>query len=286
MTSYEQVQYDVSDGIGTVTLARPDKLNAFTPIMREELVDAFNRSDADDNVRVVIVTGAGRAFCAGADLAMFDYERKGATVGDVPRDGGGQVSLRIFESHKPVIAAINGAAVGVGLTMTLPMDIRLVSDTAKLGFVFSRRGNVPEAASTWFLPRIVGPSRAAEWFCSGRVFDAAEALEGGLVRSVHPSSQLLDAATSLAREIADNTAQVSVALSRQLLWRGLSFDSPYQSHVAESRALQFTGRSADVREGVASFLEKRPATFVGRVSMDVPDVFSDPQPAWAETLVR
>lgn len=288
MSDYEEIRYDVRDGVLTITLHRPDKLNAFTPVMKNEMCDAFDRADADDDVRAIVVTGAGRAFCAGADLSLggdtFDYKRRGGTATEAPRDGGGQVSLRIYESRKPVIGALNGAAVGVGITMTLPMDIRLASDTAKIGFVFARRGIVPEAASTWFLPRIVGPSQAAEWLYSGRVFDAAEALAGGLVRSVHPAEALLDVAYGLAREIVDNAAPVSVALSRQLMWRGLTFDSPYRSHVADSRAMHVTGQGADVREGIASFLDKRAPDFPGRVSVDVPDVFTDPQPQWAAEL--
>jgi enoyl-CoA hydratase/carnithine racemase len=188
--------------------------------------------------------------------------------------------------RKPVIAAINGSAVGVGITMTLPMDVRIVADNAKLGFVFARRGVVPEAASSWFLPRLVGPSQAAEWLLTGRVFDAQEALAGGLVRSVHPADQVVEVARDLARETADNAAPVSVALARQLLWRGLAFDAPYDTHVADSRAMHLTGQAADVREGITAFLEKRPAQFPGRVSSDLPDVFADPQPSWAASLKR
>ncbi|MDQ1695951.1 MAG: hypothetical protein QOJ03_1304 [Frankiaceae bacterium] len=290
MSDYDEIGYDVSDGILTITLHRPDQLNAFTPVMKDELCDAFDRVDADDDVRVVVVTGAGRAFCAGADLSAggdtFDYKRRGGTAQGAPRDGGGLVSLRIYECRKPVVGALNGAAVGVGLTMTLPMDVRIAADTAKLGFVFTRRGIVPEAASTWFLPRLVGPSQAAEWLYTGRVFTADEALRGGLVRSVHPVGDVLDAAYALGREIADNTAPVSVALARQLMWRGLAFASPYDSHVADSRGMHLSGQAADVREGIASFLEKRPPQFPGRVSTDVPDVFSDPQPDWSADLPR
>ena len=288
MTDYEQIRYDVDDHVLTITLNRPDKLNAFTPVMKRELLDALDRADADDDVRAVVVTGAGRAFCAGADLSgggeTFDVKRRGGTVDEAPRDGGGEVSLRIYELRKPVIGAINGPAVGVGITMTLPMDVRLASDTARFGFVFTRRGIVPEAASTWFLPRLVGPSQAAEWLLTGRVFPAAEALEGGLVRSVHEADDLLGIARALAREIADNAAPVSVALARQLMWRGLAFDSPYRSHVADSRAMHATGMASDVREGVESFLEKRPPSFPGRVSADVPDVFAAPDPEWAAGL--
>ncbi|HEX4655443.1 MAG TPA: crotonase/enoyl-CoA hydratase family protein [Mycobacteriales bacterium] len=288
MPDYDEIRYDADDRIATITLHRPDKLNAFTPIMKREMLDALGHADSDDDVRVVIVTGSGRAFCAGADLSAggdtFDYKRRGGTAAEAPRDGGGEVSLRVFEMRKPVIAAINGSAVGVGITMTLPMDIRLVADTAKLGFVFARRGVVPEAASSWFLPRIVGPSQAAEWLFTGRVFDAAEALAGGLVRSVHPAGDVLAVARELAREIADNAAPVSVALARRMMWRGLAFASPYDSHVVDSRAMHQTGQAADVREGIAAFLEKRAPEFPGRVSIDLPEVFADPQPSWAETV--
>jgi enoyl-CoA hydratase/carnithine racemase len=290
MADYEEIRYDVDDSILTITLHRPDNMNAFTARMKNELVDAFDRADADDDVRVVIVTGAGRAFCAGADLSAggetFDVKRRGGTVTEAPRDGGGVVSLRIYESLKPVIGAINGAAVGVGVTMTLPMDIRVASDAAKFGFVFSRRGIVPEAASTWFLPRIVGPSQAAEWLYTGRVFGAADALSGGLVRSLHPGEALLAVARDLAREIVDNTAPVSVALARRLMWRGLTFDSPYDAHVADSRGMHLSGQAADVREGIASFLEKRPPVFPGRVSADLPDLFAGPPPTWSGDLPR
>ncbi|HWA67948.1 MAG TPA: enoyl-CoA hydratase-related protein [Mycobacteriales bacterium] len=285
MSDYRDITYDLADAIATITLNRPDKLNAFTPLMCEELIDAFDRADADDDVRVVIVTGAGRGFCAGADLSSggsaFDPQRRGHSAGQVPRDGGGRVSLRIFESRKPVIAAINGPCVGVGVTMTLPMDIRMASDTAKFGFVFARRGIVPEAASSWFLPRIVGPSQAMEWYATGRVFGPEEALASRLLRSVHPAAELLGAATALAREIADNTSAVSVALARQLMWRGLTFDRPHLSHVADSRAMAAAGGGRDAVEGVTSFLEKRPPAFPGKVSVDYPDVFGDPQPDWA-----
>ncbi|HZQ29002.1 MAG TPA: crotonase/enoyl-CoA hydratase family protein [Acidimicrobiales bacterium] len=281
--TYEHIALEVDGSVATITLNRPDKLNAFTTRMQHELVDAFDRTDADDDVRVVIVTGAGRAFCAGADLSSgssaFDAgERAGGGEGSVPEDGGGEVTLRIWRSHKPVIAAINGPAVGVGITMTLPMDIRLASDAARMGFVFARRGIVPEACSSWFLPRIVGISRAAEWVYTGRVFDAAEALAGGLVRSVHPGESLLDEARLLAKEIAANTAPVSVALSRQMLWRGLVEDHPMEAHRADSRGIYDRGRSADVREGVSAFLEKRPAQFPEKVSDGLPDLF----PGWRE----
>jgi enoyl-CoA hydratase/carnithine racemase len=280
MTDFEQIRTATDAGVLTITLNRPDRMNAFTQTMRDELIAAFDIADADDDVRAVVVTGAGRAFCAGADLAKggatFDWSER-ETEGDdwdVPRDGGGQVSLRIYECTKPVIAAINGPAVGVGITMTLPMDIRLAVEGAKIGFVFARRGIVPEACSSWFLPRIVGISQALEWVETGRVFTAEEALHGGLVRSVHAADELLPAAYALAREIADNTAPVSVALARRLLWRMLGAEHPMAAHRADSKAMFSRGQSADVREGVQSFLEKRDPAFTDRVSDGLPDVFS------------
>ena len=274
---YEQITYDVSDNLATITMNRPDQLNAFTGRMMVEMIDAFDRTDADDDVRAVIVTGAGRGFCAGADLsgggATFDTDAQGAKrekVG-VPRDGGGLLTLRIFESLKPVIAAINGPAVGVGVTMTLPMDIRLAADDAKIGFVFAKRGLVPEAASSYFLTRAVGISRAMEWVATGRVFLAPEALAAGLVRSIHPKDELVGVARALGREIAENTAPVSVALSRQMLWRMLGADPPMEAHKIDSRAIDTRGASEDVREGVLSFLEKRPASYPMKVSEGMPD---------------
>jgi enoyl-CoA hydratase/carnithine racemase len=287
MTSYEQIRYDVEDGLLTITLNRPERMNAYTRQMKDELIDAFDRSDDDDDVRAVIVTGAGRAFCAGADVsAGSETFAKNAERGEQEpdRDGGGQGSLRIYESLKPVIGAINGAAVGIGMTLTLPMDIRLASDRARFGGVFVRLGLMPEAGSTWFLPRLVGHAQAAEWLYTGRVFDAEEALQGRLVHKVYEPEALLPAARALGREIADNTSAVSVAVTRRLLWRGQTFDEPYSSHLAESRALGILGAGADAREGVAAFLEKRAPLFPGRVSEGLPDVFSDPQPSWAGRL--
>ncbi len=280
--SYETIRYEVADGVLTLTLNRPDRLNAFTPTMAEELIDAYARANADDAVRVIVVTGAGRGFCAGADLAgggsTFDYAAREDAAEDVHRDRGGRVALAVYNSLKPVIVAFNGAAVGVGVTMTLPADIRLASTTAKFGFVFARRGIVPEAASSWFLPRLVGISRAMEWVATGRVFDAAEALAGGLVRSVHEPDELLPAAYALAREIADNTAPVSVALARQMLWRMLGAASPMEAHQVDSAAMLSRGASADAQEGIASFLEKRPAQFPDQVSADLPAFF----PWWTD----
>ncbi len=292
---------ELKDGVLTVTLNRPDKLNAFNTSMAGEIVGALSYADHDDAVRAVIVTGAGRAFCAGADLeagadtfnydALRDEEDEIASpVGETGidyahpdvRDVGGIVSLRVFRCLKPIIAAINGPAVGVGITMTLPMDIRLASTSAKIGFVFARRGIVPEAASSWFLPRIVGISRAMEWCATGRVFSAEEALAGGLVRSIHPPEELLPAAMLLAREIADNSAPVSVALTRQMLWRGLTQEQPMDAHRLDSRLVYARGRGADAAEGVTSFLEKRPARYSERVSRDMPDVF----PWWEEAAYK
>jgi enoyl-CoA hydratase/carnithine racemase len=278
--AYEEIIYEVSEQIATITLNRPDKLNSFTNRMLKEIIAAFDESDADDNVRAVIVTGSGRAFCAGADLSGGGetFAKGGSDVKaktGVMRDGGGLVSLRIFESKKPVIGAINGAAVGVGVTMTLPMDIRLASTASKFGFVFAKRGIIPEAASSWFLPRIVGISQATEWCFTGRMISADEAKEGRLVRSVHAPEDLLPAARAIAREIAENTAPVSVALSRQMLWRMLGADHPMQAHRVDSRAINSRGASDDAREGVMSFLEKRPANFLVKVSDGLPEVFPD-----------
>ena len=270
----QDIRYEVRDRVATVTLHRPEKLNAFTRRMRDELIDAFGQADADDGVRVVIVTGAGRAFCAGADLssggATFDYARRDDAGEGDHRDGGGRVSLSIFASKKPVIAAINGPAVGVGVTMTLPMDIRIASSAAKFGFVFARRGIVPEACSSWFLPKVVGISRAAEWLYTGRVFGADEALAGGLVSRVVEPGELMPAALALAREIADNTSPVAVTLARQMLWRMAGADHPMEAHKVDSRGIFAMGASADVKEGIAAFLEKRAPQFPMKASSDMP----------------
>ncbi len=293
---YQQIRYEVGDGIATLTLNRPDKLNAYSIRMMEEMIDAFDRADADDQVGAVIVTGEGRAFCAGADLEMGAKVFDAAGGPDSPiradgsidyaspqaRDYGGRLTLRIFESLKPVIAAINGPAVGIGATMLLPMDIRLASDTARFGFVFARRGIVPEGASMWFLPRIAGIDRALEWCLSGRLLGAEEALTGRLVRSLHAPDDLLPAARALAREIVDNAAPVSVALTRQMLWRGLGMAHPMEAHRIDSRGVLARGRSGDAREGVMAFLEKRAAAFPDRVSSGMPDYF----PWWEEPGYR
>ncbi len=293
--TYQQILYAVKDGILTITLNRPEKLNAFTATMMNEMIDAFGRASADDAVRAVVVTGAGRAFCAGADLSMGGDTFNAATRSDRPernagalesvdfsdervRDGGGRVTLAIFNCLKPVIAAVNGPAVGIGATMLLAMDIRLASEAARFGFVFSRRGIVPEACSSWFLPRIVGISRALEWCYSGRVFPAAEALAGGLVSEVLPADALLARAYAIAAEIRDNAAPVSVALIRQMMWRLSALDHPMQAHRIDSRGIYARGMSADVKEGVTSFLEKRPAVFPDKVSTDMPRYF----PWWQE----
>ena len=281
--AFDTLIYAVEDGIATITLNRPEKLNAFTAKMMSEMIAAFDLTDADDDVRAVIVTGAGRAFCAGADLsagaATFDHRqstdpiRTQARVSGVQRDGGGRLTLRIYESLKPVIAAVNGPAVGVGVTMQLAMDIRLASAEARFGFVFARRGITLEAASSWFLPRLVGMQTALEWCYTGRVFPAQEAFDKGLVRSLHAPADLMPAARALAREIADNTAPVSIALTRQMLWRMAGADQPMEAHRADSRAIQARGASADAAEGVTSFLEKRAPHYPNRVSSDVPDIW-------------
>jgi enoyl-CoA hydratase/carnithine racemase len=282
---FDEIRYEVADRVLTITLNRPERLNAWTPTMQRELIEAFDRADADDDVRVVVITGEGRGYCAGADLAAggstFDW-RERESEDEVPRDGGGQFVLRAFASTKPVIAAINGPAVGVGITMTLPMDIRLASEDARMGFVFARRGIVPEACSSWFLPRLVGISRAMEWTATGRVFSAEEALDGGLVRSLHPPEELLAAAYELASEIAEHTAPVSVALARRMMWTMLGAEHPMNAHRADSRAMFSRGQSDDAREGVTSFLEKRPPRFTDRVSGGLPELF----PGYEEPAFR
>lgn len=286
MTQYTQIIVDKADGIATITLNRPDKMNAYTRTMGQEIMAAMDDIDADDAVRAVIFTGSGeRAFCAGADLTpeggghVFSDPTE---VGDLSdprvRDGGGLLTLRLFESKKPLISACNGVAVGVGATMQLAMDIRLASSTARYGFVFARRGIVPEAASSWFLPRIVGISQALEWCYTGRIFDAAEAKAGGLVRSIHEPAELLGAAQALAREIADNTSAISVAMTRAMMWRLAAADHPMEAHKIDSRAIYRLSRGADAQEGIASFLEKRPPAYPGKVSADMPDFY----PWWDE----
>lgn len=279
-STYEQIELEINDGIATIWLNRPDKMNAFTERMRYEVLDALDRTDANDDVRAVIFTGRGRAFCAGADLSSGEgtFSRGGSDVmgrNGVPRDGGGTVSLRIYESKKPVIGAINGAAVGVGVTMTLPMDIRLASTSSKFGFVFSRRGIVPEAASSWFLPRLVGISQAMEWVASGEVFPAEDALAGGLVRSVHEPDDLLPAAYALARRLTESSSPVSIAVARKMMWRMLGADHPMEAHKVDSRGILERGRSEDVKEGINSFFEKRAPQFPDKVSDGLGAIFSD-----------
>ena len=294
-TDFQTIKLDRADGIATITLHRPEKMNAFTGRMMMELIEAFDITDADDDVRAVIVTGSGdRAFCAGADLSegakTFDYDAR-ADAGeagrtsqeDIQRDGGGRLTLRIFESLKPVIGAINGAAVGVGATMQLPMDIRIASETARFGFVFNRRGINPEAASSWFLPRVVGISKALEWCYSGRVFSAQEALDGGLVRSLHAPEDLMTAAREIAREIADNTAPVSTTLTRHLMWRMLGAAHPMDAHIVDSAAIYERGQTEDAKEGVMSFLEKRQPNYPVKVSDGMPSFWpwwDDPKFNW------
>ncbi|HEX3911211.1 MAG TPA: crotonase/enoyl-CoA hydratase family protein [Solirubrobacteraceae bacterium] len=287
--AFEQILTDLDEGILTITLNRPERLNAWTATMGRELIEAFDQADANDEVRAIILTGAGRGYCAGADLGSggetFDYRAReaeasllSATEGAVPRDNGGQFTLRIFACTKPVIGAINGPAVGVGATMTLPMDVRLAAEDARMGFVFARRGIVPEACSSWFLPRVVGISRAMEWVATGRVFQAQEGLDAGLFRSLHSADQLLPAARALAKEIAENTAPVSVALARQMMWRMLGAEHPMLAHRADSRGMLARGQSADAVEGITAFLEKRPAQFTDRVSDGLPEIM----PGWVE----
>ncbi|MCR9179849.1 MAG: crotonase/enoyl-CoA hydratase family protein [Erythrobacteraceae bacterium] len=281
MTEYTQIIVEKADGIATITLNRPDKMNAYTRTMGEEIIAAMDDIDADDAVRAVIFTGAGeRAFCAGADLTPEDGGQvfaSGDTVDSLSdarvRDGGGLLTLRLFESKKPLISACNGVAVGVGATMQLAMDIRLAAAHARYGFVFARRGIVPEAASSWFLPRIVGISQALEWCYSGRIFDAGEAKAGGLVRSVHAPEDLLFAARALALEIAENTSAISVAMTRAMMWRLMSADHPMEAHKIDSRAIYRLSRGADAAEGITSFLEKRKPMYPGKVSADMPDFY-------------
>ena len=281
MTDHTQIAVEKADGIATITLDRPDKMNAYTRTMGEEIIAAMDDIDADDAVRAVIFTGSGeRAFCAGADLTPEGGGQVFASGEGVPdlsdervRDGGGLLTLRLFESTKPLIGACNGVAVGVGATMQLAMDIRLASETARYGFVFARRGIVPEAASSWFLPRIVGISKALEWCYSGRVFDAEEARAGGLVRSLHPPGDLMHAARTLAREIADNTSPVSVAMTRAMMWRLMNADHPMDAHRIDSRAIYSLARGKDAAEGIASFLEKRKPMYPGKVSEDMPEFY-------------
>ena len=288
--SYSQIKLDVVGGVATITLHRPEKMNAFTRVMMDEIIHAIDTTDADDSVRAVIVTGHGdRAFCAGADLTPEDGGHVFSDPNPVDdlsdervRDGGGRLTLRLFDSKKPLIGACNGVAVGVGATMQLPFDVRLASDNARFGFVFARRGITPEAASSWFLPRLVGMQTALEWCMTGRIFDAAEAHERGLVRSIHPQGELLDAAHGIAREIAENTSAVSVAMTRAMLWRLGAAGHPMDAHKIDSRAIYRLSRSEDAKEGIASFLEKRAPAYPDTVSEDMPDFY----PWWDQPAYR
>ncbi|MGK8506765.1 crotonase/enoyl-CoA hydratase family protein [Nocardia asiatica] len=274
------IRLDVADAIATITLDRPRQLNAFTTAMGRELIDAFDTCDRDDRIRAVVITGAGRAFCAGADLSA-GAETFAAGDQDAAasfRDGGGEVVLRMFESRKPIIAAVNGPAVGVGITMTLAADFRLAVDHARIGFVFNRRGIVPESCSSWFLPRLVPMQTALDWVYSGRLVEAGEALDAGLFSALHPADALLDEAHALARRVTEHSAPVSVALSRQMLWRNLGSEHPMIAHRVESRGIYHRGASEDAREGVTAFLEKRPARFPDSVERDLPDIFGDDLP--------
>jgi enoyl-CoA hydratase/carnithine racemase len=288
---FETIRYAVEESIATLTLARPDKLNAVNVQMIADVLAALDLADGDDDVRALIVTGEGRAFCAGADLSRGedsfkarDHQGRAVPEGESlysqqwAREPGGIIALRLYALAKPVIAAINGPCAGAGVTLPLPMDVRLASETARFGFVFARRGMVPEVCSSWFLPRVVGISTALEWCCSGRSVSAEEALAAGLVRAVLPPDQLLPEARRLAREMTEHSAPVSVALTRQMLWRGLGMAHPMEAHRIESRGIYARGRSADVAEGVRAFLDKRPPVFPEKVSRDMPDYY----PWWDE----
>jgi enoyl-CoA hydratase/carnithine racemase len=287
---FETLRYDLDGRILTITLNRPDRMNAFNGRMCEELIAAFDRADADDDVKVVIVTGAGRAFCAGSDLQRggetwakhSDHLASQAETERYVGDGGGRVTRRIFDFNKPVIAAITGPAVGVGITMTLAMDIRLCVPNAKLGFVFAGRGILPEACSAWFLPRLVGISTALEWCYSARVFKSEEGLQAGLIRSLHAPDELLPAARALAQEFVDNASAVSIAMVRQMMWRMLGAPHPIDAHEIDTAGIAALGKSGDAREGIAAFLEKRPARFQDRVTKDMPSFY----PWWQDRPFR
>lgn len=278
---FQHIKYETENRIALITLNRPDNLNAWTITMKNELIQALDLADHDDNVRAIIVTGAGRAFCAGADLSAgrFSENQKDGEKPALHRDTAGQATLKMFDIKKPIIAAINGPAVGVGITMTLAMDIRIASDNiTKLGFVFNRRGILPEGCSTYFLPRIVGISLASELVLTGRLFSSMEAFEMGIVSRVVAPEKLMDTAREVANEIADNTSAISTALARQMLWKGLGADHPMASHILESKGLSYMFTSEDCKEGVASFLEKRDPEFKMKPSQEMPDFY----PWWEE----
>jgi enoyl-CoA hydratase/carnithine racemase len=281
--SVPEVRYEVADGVATITIDRPERRNTVTYAVLDELLGAFARAEDDDLVRSVVVTGTGDFFSAGTDLSAGAGGYDAGAAGFKPlrggtRDVGGELAMRVFGSTKPVIAAINGTAVGIGVTMVLPMDVRIAAEGARFGLPFTRRGIVPESCATWFLPRIVGIATAVDWAVSGRLFPAEEALAAGLVRELVPPGAVLARAQAVAAEIAEHTAPVSVALTRQMLWRQLGSPHPLSANRLESRALLALGAMPDAREGVAAFTEKRPARFPSRVSRDMPDFY----PWWQE----
>jgi len=273
---FKHVKFEVKGRTALITLNRPNQLNAWTVTMMEELIRSIEEAEADDNIRVVIVTGAGSAFCAGADLSEggFNVEPANSEKKAVHRDTAGRATLKMFDMKKPIIAAINGPAVGVGITMTLAMDVRIAANNiTKMGFVFNRRGIIPEGCSTYFLPRIVGISLASELILTGRFFSSREALDMGLVSRTVPPEKLMESAMGIADEIANNTSAISTALARQMLWKGLGEDHPMASHILESKGLNYMFAHVDCREGVMSFLEKRPPRFSMKPSRDMPDYY-------------
>tara|TARA_B110000467_G_scaffold56119_1_gene51427 strand:+ start:45 stop:893 length:849 start_codon:yes stop_codon:yes gene_type:complete len=276
---YKNILLEQRDNIAVLSLNRPNKLNAFTFSMMEEMIDALDALDADDNVHALIITGKGRAFCAGADLSSGQetfnpsFDDFAVQESDFRRDSGGILTLRMYKFLKPIVIACNGPAVGIGASMQLAADVRLASDQARFGFVFNNRGIVPDACSSWFLPKIVGISSALELTYSGRIIDASEALKLNLVSSIHDSENLLDNALDFAKNMVKNSAPVSIAVTRQMLWRSLEGSGPYDAHIVESKAIDSRGASEDAKEGVSSFLEKRTAEFKNKVSLDMPSFF-------------
>ena len=282
---YKNILLEQQDNIAVLSLNRPNKLNAFTFSMMEEMIAALDALDADDSVHALIITGKGRAFCAGADLSSGQdtfnpsFDDFAVQESDFRRDSGGILTLRMYKFLKPIVMACNGPAVGIGASMQLAADIRLASDQARFGFVFNNRGIVPDACSSWFLPKIVGISRALELTYSGRIIDAQEALQLNLVSSIHDSEDLLSSAVDITKKMVQNSAPVSISLTRQMLWRSLESSGPYDAHVIESKAIDSRGASEDAKEGVSSFLGKRPAEFKNKVSSDMPEFF----PWWKDT---